>query len=122
MKIKTIRTEKSYSKAVSRIGKIWEALPGTSEEIELRTLLVLLEDYEQLHFRRYPPDPIWAISIRMEELGLSGKDLVPCIGSEDRVSDILDRRALLTRPMIQKLSAKLKISHSALRVPYPLSK
>lgn len=122
MKIKPIRTEKGYAKAVKRIGEIWEALPGTPEENELKALVLVIEDYEELHYRLYPPDPIGAIKIRMEELGLSGKDLVSCIGSEARVSDILDRRSWLTLPIIQKLSDKLKISDRTLRVPYPLNR
>ena len=121
MKIKPIRTEKGYARAVKRIGEVWEALPGTPEQNELKALLRLIEDYEELHYRPYPPDPIGAIKIRMEELGFSGKDLVSCIGSEARVSDILDRRSWLTLPVIQKLSEKLKISDRTLRVPYPLN-
>lgn len=121
MKIKPIRTEKGYAKAVKRIGEVWEALPGTPEENELKALLLLIEDYEELHYRLYPPDPIGAIKMRMEELGLSGKDLVSCVGSEARVSDILDRRSSLTLPIVQKLSEKLKISDRTLRVPYPLN-
>ena len=57
MKIKPIRTEKGYAKAVKRIGEVWEALPGTPEENELKTLLLLIEDYEELHYRLYPPRP-----------------------------------------------------------------
>jgi HTH-type transcriptional regulator/antitoxin HigA len=121
MKMKLIRTEKGYGKAVKRIGEIWEAAPGTPEENELKALLLLIEDYEELHHRLYPPDPIGAIKIRMEELGLSRKDLVSCVGSEARVSDILDRRRSLTLPIVQKLSEKLKISDRTLRVPYPLN-
>jgi HTH-type transcriptional regulator / antitoxin HigA len=120
MKIKPIRTEKGYAKAVKRIGELWEALPGTSEQQELKALLLLIENYEELNYRLYPPDPIGAIKIRMKELGLRGKDLVACIGSEARVSDILDRKRSLTLPIIQKLSEKLKISDRTLRVPYPL--
>jgi HTH-type transcriptional regulator / antitoxin HigA len=122
VRIKLIRTEKSYGKAVKRIGDIWEALPGTPEENELKTLLPLIDDYEQIHYRVYPPDPVWAIEIRMNELGLSWKDLVDCIGSEARVLDILNRRSSLTPAMIQKLSEKLRISERTLRMPYPLDR
>lgn len=121
MNIKLISTEKGYRRAVKRIGEIWDAPSGTPEENELKALLLLIEDYEELHYRPYPRDPIGAIKIRMDELGLSGKDLVSCIGSEARVSDILDRRSSLTLPIVQKLSEKLKISNRTLRVPYPLS-
>jgi HTH-type transcriptional regulator / antitoxin HigA len=121
VKFKPIRTEKGYGKAVKRIGEIWGAPPGTPEANELKALRTLIEDYEQIHYRLYPPDPMEAIRIRMNELNLSWNDLVSCIGSKERVSDVLDRKCPLTLPMIQKLSEKLRISERTLRAPYPLN-
>lgn len=121
MKIKRVTTEKSYGKAVKRIGEIWGSLPGTPEANELKALRALIEDYEQIHYRLYPRDPMEAIEIRMNELDLSWNDLVSCIGSKERVSDILDRKSPLTPPMIQKLSEKLRISERTLRARYPLN-
>ncbi|HTY22570.1 MAG TPA: helix-turn-helix domain-containing protein [Desulfomonilaceae bacterium] len=121
MEIKLIRTERDYGKALERAGEIWDAQPGTPEADELEALLPLIEDYEETHYRIDLPDPIEAIKVRMEELGLDRKDLEVCIGSRGRVSDILNRRRPLTLPMIRKLSEKLGLPGDVLIAPYPLN-
>ncbi len=120
MEIKPIRTEEDYRKTLKRAGEIWDAQPGTTEADELEVLLPLIEDYEETHYPIEPPDPIEAIKIRMEELGLNRKDLEPCIDSRGRVSDILNRRRPLTLPMIRRLSEKLGLPGDALISSYPL--
>jgi HTH-type transcriptional regulator / antitoxin HigA len=121
MEIKPIRTEEDYSKTLKRAKEIWDAQPGTPEADELEVLLPLIEDYEDIHYHIPPPDPVEAIKVRMEELGLSRKDLEPCIGSRGRVSDILNRRRPLTLPMIRKLSEKLGLPGDVLISHYPLN-
>lgn len=121
MKIKPIKTEKGYVKAVTRIGEIWEAQPGSREAVELECLLPLIEDYEEINYRVYPADPIEAIKMRMQELGLSRRDLAGCAGSEDRITDILDRSRPLTPAVIRKLSERLKMSDRRLKAPYRLT-
>ncbi len=120
MKIRRITTEKSYIKAVCRIAEIWQALPGTPEEYELKLLRELMADYETIHYRPYPPDPIKVIKIRTKELNLSWKDLASCIGSEKQVEDILERKSPLTSGMVRKLSEHLKISDRWLKIRYAL--
>lgn len=120
MKIKPIKIEADYRMALDRAKKIWDAEPGTPEADELEVLLPLIEHYEEIHYHIDPPDPIEAIKIRMEDLGLDRKDLEPCIGSRGRVSDILNRRRPLTLPMIRKLSEKLGLPGDVLITPYPL--
>lgn len=120
MQIKPIRTEDDYRKALERSQEIWDAEPGTPEADELEVLLPLIEGYEEIHYQIDPPDPIEAIRIRMDDLGLNRKDLEPCIGSRGRVSDILNRRRPLTLPMIRKLSGLLGLPGDVLIRPYPL--
>jgi HTH-type transcriptional regulator/antitoxin HigA len=121
MEIKPIRTEEDYRKTLKRAKEIADAQPGTPEADELEVLLPLIEDYEDIHYHVPPPDPIEAIKVRMEELGLSRKDLELCIGSRGWVSDILNRRRPLTLPMIRKLSEKLGLPGDVLISPYPLN-
>lgn len=120
MKIKPIRTEEDYRQALARAGEIWDAEPGNPESDELEILLALIEAYEQDHHPIDAPDPIEAIKIRLEDLGLSRKDLEPCIGSRARVSEILNRRRALTLPMIRKLSKLLGLPGDVLLASYPL--
>lgn len=55
------------------------------------------------------PDPIEAIKFRMEQAGLTAKDLEPMIGQRNRVYEILNRKRSLTLPMIWKLHQQLGI-------------
>ena len=73
-------TKKDYDFAVKRLESICDAPEGTSESDEADILATLIEAYEERHFPIGLPHPIEAIKIRMEELGLKNKDLVPIIG------------------------------------------
>jgi HTH-type transcriptional regulator/antitoxin HigA len=76
---------------------------------ELKLLLFLVEKYEDEHDPINLPDPIEAIKIRMEDLGLEAKDLVVAIGDKGTVSKVLNRRIPLSLRMIRNLSAMLQL-------------
>lgn len=120
MKIKPVRTEHDYEAILARVKEIWNAEPGTAESDELEILLPLVEAYEKMHYSIDSPDPIEAIKIRMEDLGLTRKDLEPCIGSRSRVSEVLNRRRPLTLQMIRKLCLLLGLPGDVLLADYPL--
>jgi HTH-type transcriptional regulator/antitoxin HigA len=56
-----------------------------------------------------PPDPIDAIQFRMEQMGMTNADLVKYLGSQSRVSEVLNRKRNLTLKMIKSLYRDLKI-------------
>lgn len=56
-------------------------------------------------------DPIDAIKFRMEQQGLTQKDLEPFIGSSGRVSEVLNHKRGLSLPMVKRL-------HEGLNIPY----
>jgi HTH-type transcriptional regulator / antitoxin HigA len=118
MDIKPIRTETDYDAALARIEEIWNSEPGTPESDELDVLSVLVEDYEKKHHPIPPPDPIEAIKFRMEQMGLSRRDLEPYIGSRGRVAEVLNRKRGLSIEMIRNLSEGLGISAEVLVARY----
>lgn len=120
MIITPIRNETDYRYALSRAKELWNAAEKTPESDELEILLDLIEAYERRNYPMEFPDPINAIIVRMEELGIGRKGLEPCIGSRARVSEILNRRRALTLPMIRRLSELLGLSAEALIQPYAL--
>lgn len=123
MNIKPIGTEDDYEAACKRIDEIFQAEPGTKEEEELDILATLVDAYEEKHFPMGKPNPIEAIKIQMENLGVSRKDLMENLGkSSGRVSDILNARRHLTLADIRKLSALLHIPIEVLSQDYPLEK
>lgn len=105
MKIKPIKTEQEYREALAIISPMFDNQPEIdSPEFDyMEVLLLLIEAYEAKHYPIDPPDPIEAIKFRMEQQGLTAKDLVPAIGQLNRVYEILNKKRKLTLTMIRKL-------------------
>jgi HTH-type transcriptional regulator/antitoxin HigA len=90
LKIRPIKTEADYDSALARAAALMDAKEGTSEADELDVLATLIESYEDKHYPMDPPDPIEAIKYRMEQQGLTRKDLEPMIGTRTRVAEVLN--------------------------------
>ncbi len=109
MDIRPIKTEQDYNTAVSRIEELWGAKKDTPEGDELDLLVTLVEAYEIKYYPIAPPDPIDAIKFRMEQMGMTNSDMVQYLGSQSRVSEILNKKRKLTLSMIKSLYKGLKI-------------
>jgi HTH-type transcriptional regulator / antitoxin HigA len=86
----------------------------TPEGERLDVLVMLVEAYESRHYPLDLPDAVEAIRFRMEQKGLTPKDLVPLIGRINRVYEVLNRRRPLTPAMIQRLHSELGIPAESL--------
>lgn len=104
-----IKSEADYEAALARAEKLMAARAGTSEAEELEHLAMVIEAYEEKHYAIELPDPVSAIQFRMEQEGLSNKDLVPYIGSSAKVSEVLSGKRDLTLSMIRALNKHLGI-------------
>jgi HTH-type transcriptional regulator/antitoxin HigA len=122
MKIKPIKSESDYEKALERLDVIFDSTPNSPEGDEAEVLAMLIENYENQHYPIDAPDPIEAIKIRMEEMNLKQKDLVGIIGGKSSVSEILNKKKKLTIEMVRELERVLQISASVLVSNYQLSK
>jgi len=120
MEIRPLKTEKDYENALQRMEGIFDASANSKEGDEAEILSLLIENYENEFYSIEAPDPIEAIKIRMEEMGLKQKDLVAIIGAKSKVSEILNRKRRLTVEMIRNLSEALKLSASLLIKDYKL--
>jgi HTH-type transcriptional regulator/antitoxin HigA len=120
MEIKPIKTEVDYDATLQEVERLMETdvEPDTPGGDRLEVLVTLIEAYEAQHYPMELPDPIEAIKIRMEDLELTRKDLEPLIGRRGRVSEILNRKRLLTISMIRKLHEVLHIPLEVLAQPY----
>jgi antitoxin component HigA of HigAB toxin-antitoxin module len=72
MKIKPIRTNSDYERALREIEHLWDANEGTPEDERLDTLVALVDAYESEHFPIDAPDPIEAIRFRLEQQARRG--------------------------------------------------
>jgi len=118
MNISPIRNENDYKKALERLEVIFDAKRGTKKGDELEILAILIDNYENENFPVEMPDPISAISFRMEQMGLKQKDLAEFIGFKSRVSEIMNKKRKLTLDMIRKLSTQLRIPTEVLIQDY----
>jgi HTH-type transcriptional regulator/antitoxin HigA len=114
MKIKPIRTKADYRAALKAVELLMGAKTRTPEGDRLDVLVTLIEGYERQHFPMDLPDAVEAIKFRMEQQGLTPKDLEPLIGRSNRVYEVLNRRRGLTLAMIQKLHTGLGIPAESL--------
>ncbi|RLP23395.1 helix-turn-helix domain-containing protein [Mesorhizobium sp. YM1C-6-2] len=108
--LKPIRTEADHERAMAEVERLWGAKSGTPEGDRLDVLVTLIEAYEEKLYVFDPPDPIEAIQFRMEQLGLTRKDLEPYIGSRARVAEVMNRKRGLSIEMIRRLNEGLGIS------------
>ncbi len=111
MTIKPIRTDADLHAAFRRLERIYQADEGTPDADERDVLVALIEAYENKHYAIDPPDPVDAIKFRMEQQGLTPRDLEPYIGPSGRVSEVLNRKRPLSLRMIKQL-------HDGLHIPY----
>ena len=109
MEIRPIKTEQDYNSAIKRIEELWGAKKDTPKGDELDLLVTLVESYEMKHYPIAPTDPIDAIKFRMEQMGMTKEDMVKYLGSQSRVSEILNRKRNLTLKMVKSLYKELKI-------------
>jgi len=109
MKIRPIKTKADYGKALARAEALMDAKPGSPKGDELDVLVTLIEAYEDKHYPFPPPKPISAIKFRMEQAGLTRKDMEPYLGGRGRVSEVLNSKRPLTLDMIRKLHEGLGI-------------
>ena len=103
MKIRPIKSERDYEKALSRIEQLMDSRAGTRAGDELDILSALVLSYEAMHHPLFPPDPVEAIKFRMDQLGMTRKDLEAVIGGRGRISEILSRKRPLSLEMIRRL-------------------
>jgi HTH-type transcriptional regulator/antitoxin HigA len=115
--LKPIRTEADLESSLAEVESLWGAKGGTREGDRLDVLVTLIEAYEKEHYSFDPPDPIEAIRFRMEQMGLTRRDLEPFIGSRARVAEIMNRKRGLSIDMIRRLNEGLGISGDILIRP-----
>jgi HTH-type transcriptional regulator / antitoxin HigA len=109
MTIKPIRNDDDLKRAFRRLEKIFQAEEGTAQADERDVLVTLVEAYENKHYDFGPADPVEAIKFRMEQEGLTPRDLEPFIGPSGRVSEVLNRKRPLSLRMVKRLHDGLKI-------------
>jgi HTH-type transcriptional regulator / antitoxin HigA len=114
MDITPLKNRHDYRQALKEIETLMQARRNTPEGDRLDVLVTLVEAWEHKHYPLDLPDPIEAIKYHMEQNELAPRDLIPFIGSRNRVHEVLNRKRPLTLKMIQRLHAGLRIPAESL--------
>lgn len=115
--LRPLRSTADHQSALAEVERLWGAPLGTPEGDRLDILATLIDAYEATAFPMDLPDPVSAIEYRMEQQGLTRKDLEPMIGTRARVSEIMNRKRGLSLDMIRRLNAALGIPAEVLIQP-----
>ncbi len=112
MELTVIKTDAQYEEYLDWVETMFDqrVAPDSKEGKQVEVALLLIKQYEDMHHPIPFPDPIEAIKIKMEEMGLKNKDLVGKVGSKGYVSSILNKR----KPLTLELA---KLFHKELNIP-----
>jgi HTH-type transcriptional regulator/antitoxin HigA len=112
MILKIISSKKEYQQYLIWVDEMFNKriAPETAEGEKLQVVLLLIKQYEDVHYPIPKPDPIDAIRSKMIDLGLKNKDLIGKVGSKGYVSAILNKR----KPLTLELA---KVFHNELGIP-----
>ena len=105
--IRPVRTEADHRAALARMDELMDARTGTPEADELEVIATVVDRYERSRTPVDMPGPIGAILFRMQQAGLSRRDLEPLLGGRSKVSEVLGGKRPLTLAMIRALTAGL---------------
>jgi len=114
MKPFVIKNEQQYEEALAYVATLMDAPPGSAQEAELELWGTLVEVYEDKVHPIGLPDPIEAIKFRMDQAGLTPRDLIPYLGSPSKVSEVLSRKRPLSLAMMRRLHEGLGIPAASL--------
>ena len=114
MDIAPIRTQRDYRRALKDIEGFMTARRNTPEGDRLDLLVMLVEAWEAKHYPLDLPDAVEAIKHHMDQKGLAPRDLIPFIGSRNRVYEVLSRKRPLTLAMVRRLHEGLGIPAESL--------
>lgn len=119
MNIRPIHTEADHRAALRTLSAYFdnEPEPDTPEGDHFEVLLTLVEAYEAEAVPVDAPSPVEAIKFRMDQAGLTPKDLEPAIGRRNRVYEVLNGTRALSLPMIRRLHAMFEIPLACLVEP-----
>lgn len=117
-----INSKREYDRVLERIEalSVNPPLPKSEEGSELLLLGFLAAEYEETNFPIQNPDPIDAIKLRMDDLGLTVSDLLSVFGDKGTASKVLNRQRALSISMIHGLSQRLSLPAELLIRPVKL--
>lgn len=118
--LKPIKNEDQYDSAIARVYELMQldVKEHSAEADELEVLSILVKAYELDHYPIPSPNPLDAIKFRVDQMGLTEKQLAEILGYRSRKSEILSGKRKLSLAMIRKLNEVLHIPAGVLIQAY----
>jgi HTH-type transcriptional regulator/antitoxin HigA len=118
--LKPIKTEEQYTNALAHVYELMQTdvAEGSAESDDLEVLSILIKEYELIKYPISSPNPIAAIKFRLDQMGISEKELGDILGYRSRKSEILSGKRKLSLAMIRKLNEVLHIPAEVLIQAY----
>jgi HTH-type transcriptional regulator/antitoxin HigA len=112
MELSVIKNKTQYKAYLKWVDEMFDKKVSPKSAIgkKVEVALLLIKQYEDVHFAIPYPDPIETIKLKMTELGLKNKDLVGKFGSKGYVSSLLSGK----KPLTLELA---KLFHQELHIP-----
>ena len=114
--VRPIRTKRDHEAALKEIERLQRRAPRRAIGY-VDVLATLVDACEAEHCPIDSPDPIEAIKFRMEQQGLTRRNLEEIIGTRTRIAEVLNRKCGLSIAMICRLHERLGISADVLIRP-----
>ncbi len=116
MELKIIKSKKQYQEYLDWVDKQFDkkVKSDSPQGEKVQVALLLIKQYEDLHYPIPVPDPIEVIKLKMQDLGLKNKDLVGKVGSKGYVSALLNKRKPLTLELAKLFHRELSIPANVL--------
>lgn len=111
MELKIIKTKKQYQEYLDWIDNKFDSRvkPNSPEGEKVQVALLLVKQYEDANYPVPLPNPIDAIKLKMQDMGLKNKDWVGKVGSKGYVSALLNKRKPLTLELARLFHQELSI-------------
>lgn len=111
MELKIIKTRKQYQAYLDWIDKKFDSKVkvNSPEGEKVQVALLLVKQYEDANYPVALPNPIDAIKLKMQEMGLKNKDWVGKVGNKGYVSAVLNKRKPLTLELAKLFHRELSI-------------
>jgi HTH-type transcriptional regulator/antitoxin HigA len=115
-KLILIDNDAELARARALVERLWDSR-DSADVARLQAQARLIAAYEDAKWPRRPPRPAELIRHLMDQHGLTRADLVPLLGGESRVSEVLRGRKGLSMAMVQRLRARFRVPAELLLPP-----
>jgi HTH-type transcriptional regulator / antitoxin HigA len=111
-----IDSDAELARARTLVDRLWDSrAPADVARLEAQARLIAA--YEDRKWPRRPPTTAELIRHLMDQHGLTRADMVPILGTESRVSEVLSGKKRLSMAMVQRLRARFRVPADLLIPP-----